>query len=27
MNKGIEELADTYPEWYLHKLEGIRKGK
>ena len=25
--KRIEELADTYPKWYLHTLEEIRIGK
>ena len=23
----IEELADTYPKWYLHTLEEIRRGQ
>ena len=23
----IEELTDTYPKWYLHTLEEIRRGK
>ena len=23
----IEELTDTYPKWYLHKLEEIRRGE
>ena len=25
--KRIEELADTYPKWYLHTLEEIRRGQ
>ena len=25
--KKIEELTDTYPNWYLHTLEEIRRGK
>ena len=25
--KRIEELADTYPKWYLHTLEEIRRGE
>jgi len=25
--KRIEELTDTYPEWYLHTLEEIRRGE
>tara|TARA_B100000965_G_C19524978_1_gene728350 strand:+ start:924 stop:1034 length:111 start_codon:yes stop_codon:yes gene_type:complete len=23
----IEELTDTYPKWYLHTLEEIRRGE
>ena len=25
--KRIQELADTFPKWYLHTLEEIRRGK
>ena len=25
--KRIEELTDTYPKWYIHTLEEIRRGK
>ena len=25
--KRIEELSDTYPKWYLHTLEEIRRGE
>ena len=25
--KKIEELTDTYPKWYLHTLEEIRRGQ
>ena len=25
--KSIEELKDSYPKWYLHTLEEIRRGK
>ena len=27
MVKRIEELADTYPKWFLHTLEEIRRGE
>ena len=25
--KKIEDLTDTYPKWYLNKLEEIRRGE
>ena len=25
--KRTQELADTFPKWYLHTLEEIRRGK